>query len=109
MKSDAKYNAIKEDKKEHIMDSSPQKRSKGGASNLDEGSSSNNRLDVFRRYISEVSGLERTYDEYDRYEDVFDANANEYLVSSDADIIRSEITITDSQGRNKTLVRAQKR
>ena len=43
------------------------------------------------------------------YEDVFDTNANEYLVSPDADIIRSEITITDSQGRNKTLVRAQQR
>jgi hypothetical protein len=91
------------------MDLSPKKRSKSSASNLVEDSSSNNHLANFRRYISEVSGLERTYDEYDRYEDAFDANANEYWVSSNADIICSETTITDSQGRNKTLVRAQKR
>jgi hypothetical protein len=59
------------------------------------------------RYVSEYSGLERTYDEYDRYEDVFDANADEFLVNQGANIIRSEITITDSQGRNKRLVRRQ--
>jgi hypothetical protein len=61
------------------------------------------------RYVSEYSGLERTYDEYDRYEDILDANANEYLVNQDAHLIRSKITITDTQGRNKTLVRAQLR
>ena len=87
------------------MDLKPQKRSKGVASGL----GSNNQSDVFMRYVSEYSGLERTYDEYDRYEDIFDANANEYLVNQDASIIRSEITITDSQGRNKTLVRARQR
>jgi hypothetical protein len=102
LKSNTKSNANKKNKKEDFMDLKPQKRSKRVASGL----GSNNHSDVFRRYISEISGLERTYDEYDRYEDVFDTNANEYLVSPDADIIRSEITITDSQGRNKTLVRA---
>jgi hypothetical protein len=61
--------------------------------------------DDFMRYVPEVTGLERTYDEYDRYEDVFDANSDEYLVNKGARIIRSEITITDSQGRNKRLVR----
>jgi hypothetical protein len=33
------------------------------------------------------------------------ANADEYLVNKGARMIRSEITITDSQGRNKRLVR----
>ena len=87
------------------MDLNPQKRSKGVSSGL----GSNNQSDVLMRYVSEYSGLERTYDEYDRYEDIFDANANEYLVNQDTSIIRSEITITDSQGRNKTLVRARQR
>ena len=36
------------------------------------------------RYVPQVTGLERTYDEYDRYEDVFDANADEYLVNKGA-------------------------
>jgi hypothetical protein len=58
---------------------------------------------------SEYSGLERTYDEYDRYEDILDADANEYLVTQDASIIRSETKITDTQGRNKTLVKTQQR
>jgi hypothetical protein len=105
LKSNTKSNANKKDKKEDFMDLKPQKRSKGVASGL----GSSNQSDVLMRYVSEYSGLERTYDEYDRYEDIFDANANEYLVNQDASIIRTEITITDSQGRNKTLVRAQQR
>jgi hypothetical protein len=105
LKSNTKSNANKKDKKEDFMDLKPQKRSKGVASGL----GSNNQSDDLMRYVSEYSGLERTYDEYDRYEDIFDANANEYLVYQDASIIRSEITITDSQGRNKTLVRARQR
>ena len=68
-------------------------------------SSSNNQSDVFMRDASEYVGLERTYDEYDRYEDILDTNAEEYLVNQDARIIRSEITITDGQGTNKRLVR----
>jgi hypothetical protein len=83
--------------------------SKSIASGLGTGSRSTNQSDVFMRYISEYIGLERTYDEYDRYEDIFDANANEYLVNQDASIILPEITITDTQGRNRTLVRAQQR
>ena len=105
MKSNTKSNANKKDKKEDFMDLKSQKRSKGVASGL----GSNNQSDDLMRYVSEYSGLERTYDEYDRYEDIFDANANEYLVNQDTSIIRSEITITDSQGRNKTLVRARQR
>lgn len=72
------------------MGLSPQKRSKSVATGLGDGSSSNNQSDVFRRFVSEVSGLERTYDECDRYEDVLDTNANEYLVSPDAEIIRQK-------------------
>ena len=110
MKTNTKSNANKKEKKEDIMDLiglKPQKSSKRVASGLGDGSSSNNQSDIFMRYISEYSGPERTYDEYDRYEDIFDANANEYLVNHDASMIRSEIVITDSQGRNKRLVRRQ--
>ena len=108
MKTNAKSNANK-DRKEDFIDLKHQKRSKSVASSLSDGSKSNNYSDVFMRYVSEYSGLERTYDEYDRYEDILDANANEYLVNQDSHLIRSKITITDTQGRNKTLVRAQLR
>ena len=105
-KTNAKAN--KKDKKEDFIDLTglkPQKRSK--TVTLGDVSSNNSQSDDFMRYVPEVTGLERTYDEYDRYEDVFDANADEYLVNKGARIIRSEITITDSQGRNKRLVRRQ--
>ncbi|MGE5660999.1 MAG: hypothetical protein ACM3X1_02010 [Ignavibacteriales bacterium] len=108
MKTNTKSNANK-DRKEDFIDLKHQKRSKSVASSLSDGSKSNNYSDVFMRYVSEYSGLERTYDEYDRYEDILDANANEYLVNQDSHLIRSKITITDTQGRNKTLVRAQLR
>lgn len=108
MKTNTKSNANK-DRKEDFIDLKPQKNSKSVASSLSDGSKSNNYSDVSMRYVSEYSGLERTYDEYDRYEDILDANANEYLVNQDAHLIRSKITITDTQGRNKTLVRAQLR
>jgi hypothetical protein len=109
MKTNTKSNANKKDKKEDFIDLKPRQRSKSVASSLGDGSRSNNQSDVFIRYVSEYSGLERTYDEYDRYEDIIEANANEYLVSPDVDIICSKITITDTQGRNKTLVRTQQR
>lgn len=108
MKTNTKSNTNK-DRKEDFIDLKHQKRSKSVASSLSDGSKSNNYSDVFMRYVSEYSGLERTYDEYDRYEDILDANANEYLVNQDSHLIRSKITITDTQGRNKTLVRAQLR
>jgi hypothetical protein len=108
LKTNTKSNANK-DRKEDFIDLKHQKRSKRVASSLSDGSKSNNYSDVFMRYVSEYSGLERTYDEYDRYEDILDANANEYLVNQDSRLIRSKITITDTQGRNKTLVRAQLR
>lgn len=106
MRTNTKFNANKEDKNE---DSKPRKRSKSIASRLGTGSRSRSQSDVFMRYVSEYIGLERTYDEYDRYEDIFDANANEYIVNQDASIILSKITITDTQGKNRTLVRAQQR
>ena len=106
MKTKTKSNA---NKKEDSIDNESQKRSTGIASRLDKGNKSTNQSDVFMRYVSEYSGLERTYDEYDRYEDIFDANANEYLVNQDANIILPEITINDTQGTNRTLVRTQQR
>ena len=109
LKTNTKSSANKKDKKENFTDLKSKKRSQTIASSLGDGRSRNQRSDVFMRYVSEYSGLERIYDEYDRYEDIFDANANEYLVNQGTSIIRSEITITDSQGRNKTLVRAQQR
>jgi hypothetical protein len=109
LKTYTKSSANKKDKKEDSIDKKPQKRSKSITSRLGTGSRSKSQSDVFMRYVSEYSGLERTYDEYDRYEDIFDANANEYLVNQDTSIILSEITITDTQGRNRTLVRAQQR
>jgi hypothetical protein len=109
LKTNTKFNANKKDKKEDSIGKKPQKRPKSITSRLGAGSRGTNQSDVFMRYVSEYSGLERTYDEYDRYEDIFDANANEYLVNQGTSIIRSEITITDSQGKSKTLVRMQQR
>ena len=106
MKTKTKSNA---NNKEDSINNESQKRSTGIASRLDKGNKSTNQSDVFMRYVSEYSGLERTYDEYDRYEDIFDANANEYLVNQDVSIILSEITINDTQGTNRTLVRTQQR
>jgi len=65
------------------------KHQKGNASKLGTGSTSTSQSDVFMTYFSEYSGLERTYDEYDRYEDIIDANANEYVVNQDASVILS--------------------
>ena len=107
MKTRTKFNANKKDKKEDSNE--PQKRSTIIASRLSNGNRSISQSDVIMRYVSEYGGLERTYDEYDRYEDIFDANANEYLVNQDASIILSEITINDTHGRNRTLVRTQRR
>ena len=108
MKTKTNAKANKKDKKEDFIDLTglkPQKRPK--TVTLGDASSNNSQSDDFMRYVPEVTGLGRTYDEYDRYEDVLDANADEYLVNKGARIIRSEITITDSQGRNKRLVRRQ--
>jgi hypothetical protein len=109
LKTNTKSNANKKGKNEDLVDFIPPKRSKSVVSSLSDDSRSNSQSDAAMRFVSEYSGLERTYDEYDRYEDILDANANEYLVTQDAGIIRSETKITDTQGRNKTLVRTQQR
>jgi hypothetical protein len=106
LKTKNNVKANKKDKKKDFIGLKglkPKKRSK--TVTLGNASSNNSQSDDLMRYVPEVTGLERTYDEYDRYEDVFDANSDEYLVNKGARIIRSEITITDSQGRNKRLVR----
>ena len=108
MKTTTNAKANKKDKKEDFIDLTglkPQKRPK--TVTLGNATSNNSQSDDFMRYVPDITGLERTYDEYDRYEDIFDANADEYLVNKDARIICSEIIITDGQGRNKRLVRRQ--
>lgn len=44
-------------------------------------------------------------DEYDKYNDLFDPNADQWLINQGATIIKSEITLTDSSGNNRVLVR----
>ena len=44
-------------------------------------------------------------DEYSKYDEMFDGQADQFLINSGATILRSEIEITDSQGRNRKLVR----
>jgi hypothetical protein len=109
LKTNTKSNANKKDKNEDLVDFRPQNRPKSVVSSLRDGRRSNSQSDVAMRFVSEYSGLERTYDEYDRYEDILDANSNECLVTQDASFIRSETKITDTQGRKKTLVRTQQR
>ena len=59
--------------------------------------------------ISEDKGIEdydnMDMDEYEKYDSQFDGQADQFLINSGATIIRSEITLTDSSGRNRVLVR----
>jgi hypothetical protein len=50
-------------------------------------------------------GLSRRRDEYAEINDRFEPNDDEQIRATGATIIDSRITITDSQGHNKTLVR----
>jgi hypothetical protein len=45
-------------------------------------------------------------DEYSRYDEMWDPNADEYLMNSGATIIRSEIMLSEPMGRNRTIVRS---
>ena len=55
---------------------------------------------------SRLKGLtDNIEDMYARYDAHFDANADERLISEGATIIRSEIRLTDSEGRIQTFVR----
>ena len=54
---------------------------------------------------SNSKGLEEPEDEYAKYDQMWDGQADQFLINSGATIIRSEIEVTDSQGRNRRLVR----
>ena len=54
------------------------------------------------RAVPDNQGIE---DEYSKYNSDFDGFADEQLINSGATILHSEITITDSQGHNRTIVR----
>lgn len=56
-------------------------------------------------FIPEDKGIRQTEDEYEKYNQMWDGQADEQIINSGATILRSEITLTDSSGRNKTLVR----
>ena len=56
-------------------------------------------------FIPEDKGVRPTEDEYEKYNQVWDGQADEHIINSGATIIRSEITLTDSSGNNKRLVR----
>ena len=47
-------------------------------------------------------------DEYEKYNQMWDGQADQLLINTGATIIRSEIEITDSQGRNRKIVRRNK-
>jgi len=42
------------------------------------------------------------------YDDMVDANADQRLINQGATIVRSEITLTDYNGRNRIIVRGTK-
>ncbi len=44
-------------------------------------------------------------DEYEKYDQLFDGSDDERLINSGVTIIRSQITLTDSQEDNRTIVR----
>lgn len=80
----------------------PQKRP-GVNSTLDY--STNNQVlgNVTFECVTENKGLEPLEDGYKKYDP--EEYADEHLIQQGATIIRSEITITDSWGRNRTIVR----
>ena len=60
---------------------------------------------LFQPIPEDKEGSDLIEDEYSKYDEVFDANVDELLINSGAAIIRSEITLTDSAGTNRMLVR----
>ena len=51
--------------------------------------------------------IDESVDEYAKYNSMFDGAADELLFNSGATIIKSEITLTDRHGNNRTLVRRE--
>ena len=59
--------------------------------------------------IKEDKGLFEHVDEYEKYSQDFDGFADQLLISNGATITYSGITLTDSMGRNRTLVRRKEK
>ena len=55
--------------------------------------------------VPENKGFMEEFDEYEKYDP--EENADQWLINSGATIINSEITLSDSSGRNRILVRRQ--
>ena len=69
--------------------------------------SSSSSKDIVLMTIPESNnkGLEEREDEYEKYSQMFDGQADQFLINSGATIISSTIEISDSSGHNRTLVR----
>jgi hypothetical protein len=60
---------------------------------------------MFMTIPESKGGSNYEVDEYENYSQMWDGNADEQLINSGATIMRSEITLTDSSGNNRVLVR----
>ncbi|MGB7663446.1 MAG: hypothetical protein WBL67_12000 [Nitrososphaeraceae archaeon] len=52
-----------------------------------------------------LASSQKEFDEYSKFDSEIDGSVDEHLINQGATIIRSEITLTDSSGRNRTIVR----
>jgi hypothetical protein len=66
---------------------------------------SSNTSNVIFMAVPEGKGLEEPEDEYEKYDKMWDGQADQFLINSGATIISSTIEIADSSGRNRTLAR----
>ena len=96
------------EKRDKIVDLTglkPQKRRNTVRSGLGDTSAAPTN-DIMLFTVPDHKGLiDEQEDEYAKYDQMFDGQADQFLINSGATIIKSEIEITDSQGRNRKLVR----
>jgi hypothetical protein len=64
-----------------------------------------NNQPVFTTVKEDKGGLNMIEDEYEKYDSMWDGFADQQIINSGATIISSTLEITDSSGRNRTLVR----
>ena len=106
----AKYQKKEKDKDSHGIIDLTSITSQNKASSLRSTLGDNNRP-IFSvvREDKDGRGLVPSHqnmgDEYDKYNDLFDPNADQWLINQGATIINSTIELTDSQGHNRILVR----
>jgi hypothetical protein len=60
---------------------------------------------LFQPIPGDKEGSDLIEDEYSKYDSQFDGDADQFLINSGSTILRSEITLIDSSGRNRVLVR----